>query len=209
MQRAAERHGGGMAAVLGLSRDQIVRLRDSVVTALRSSQGGSPSTAQTPPPAGDQATGLADAEVCVVANYLCPGNYVVSGSVKALDLLEQTALKKSTPEEDKERGFPRAKRIVRLRVSGAFHSEMMQDAAEGLREALAKTELKRPQIPVVMNVDASTHADPAVIKKNLMRQVTRFRWTTNGFVQTANLRDKVTATHWCGPKRARRFHLAM
>ncbi|PHJ24516.1 acyl transferase domain-containing protein [Cystoisospora suis] len=171
MQRAAEHHGGGMAAVLGLNREQILRLRDSVITTLRSSRQ-SPMSGPASEKGEGHAASLAAPDVCVVANYLCPGNYAISGSTRALDILEQIALKKTTPEEDKERGFPRAKRVVRLKVSGAFHSEMMQEAAEGLREALAKIELKRPQIPVVMNVDAGTHADPAVIKEKLMRQLT-------------------------------------
>ncbi len=60
---------------------------------------------------------------------------------------------------------------VRLAVAGAFHTEYMSPAVEKLKEALASTTLVAPRIPVVSNVDAQPHSDPAVIKDILSRQV--------------------------------------
>ncbi|CBZ54252.1 Acyl-carrier-protein S-malonyltransferase, related [Neospora caninum Liverpool] len=154
MQKAGE-GTGGMAAVLGLTREQSARLRDAVQATLRGRSGDSARTG----------------EVCEIANYLCPGNIVFSGTRAGIDALEELATQKADPAEA-ARGFPRAKRVVRLRVSGAFHSCLMQEAAEGLRQALENAEIKTPKIPVVMNVDARTHADPRVIKQQLMRQLT-------------------------------------
>ena len=60
---------------------------------------------------------------------------------------------------------------VRLAVAGAFHTEYMAPAVEKLKEALAKTEIKAPRIPVISNVDAEPHSDPAVIREILAKQV--------------------------------------
>ncbi|PFH35168.1 acyl transferase domain-containing protein [Besnoitia besnoiti] len=169
MQKAGEKQSGsGMVAVLGLSREQALRLRDTVQTVLRKGQRA---RAQ-PAPQADTPEAGAPEEVCVIANYLCPGNYAFSGTRAALDALEELATKKVEKDQEEARGFPRAKRVVRLKVSGAFHSCLMQEAAEGLRQALETTEIRAPKIPVVMNVDARPHASPRVIKENLMRQLT-------------------------------------
>ncbi|KYK62174.1 acyl transferase domain-containing protein [Toxoplasma gondii TgCatPRC2] len=155
MQRAGESNGGGMAAVLGLSREEASCLRDAVNAVLQ-----------------DRDSAEKGGELCEIANYLCQGNIVFSGSLAGLEVLEELASKKVTPEEAKARGFPKPKRVVRLKVSGAFHSCLMQEAAEGLRKTLEETEIQTPKIPVVMNVDARTHADPRMIKQQLMRQLT-------------------------------------
>jgi len=60
---------------------------------------------------------------------------------------------------------------VRLAVSGAFHTSFMEPAVSRLETALAATEIRQPRIPVISNVDAQPHADPATIKKILARQV--------------------------------------
>ena len=93
-----------------------------------------------------------------IANYLCPGNTVVSGARAACELIAGLA----------ERAGGRA---VPLAVAGAFHTDIMRPADERLAEALAAVTLGTPQIPVVSNVDAAVHPDPAGIKELLVRQV--------------------------------------
>lgn len=103
-----------------------------------------------------------------IANYLCPGNYAVSGSLEgcaAVEKLGKSAFK--------------ARMTVRLAVAGAFHTEYMQPAVEKLKVALAATPFKTPRIPVISNVDAMPHSDPEVIKAILARQVTSpVQWET-------------------------------
>jgi len=94
-----------------------------------------------------------------IANYLCPGNYAVSGGVAGCDAVEKLA------KEYKAR-------CMRLAVAGAFHTRYMQPAEEKLREALASTTIVTPRIPVISNVDAQPHSDPEVIKDILARQLT-------------------------------------
>lgn len=93
-----------------------------------------------------------------VANYLCPGNTVLSGSkegcAKALELTELAGGKTAV-----------------LTVAGAFHTDIMRPADERLAEALAETTISTPRIPVYSNVDAQPHADPEKIRKALVRQV--------------------------------------
>lgn len=93
-----------------------------------------------------------------IANYLCPGNTVVSGSIAACEKAVELA--------EKAGGKP-----VPLAVAGAFHTDIMKPADAQLAEVLAKATLKKPEIPVVSNVDAKTHDDPEEIKKILVRQV--------------------------------------
>ena len=99
-----------------------------------------------------------------IANYLCPGNLVVSGSneacVRAAELAETAG-----------------GRAVPLAVAGAFHTDIMKPADEALAEALAQVEIKTPEIPVVSNVDAQTHTDPEEIRDILIKQVLNpVRW---------------------------------
>jgi [acyl-carrier-protein] S-malonyltransferase len=102
-----------------------------------------------------------------IANYLCNGNYAVSGGIEGCEAVERLA-----------KSF-KARMTVRLAVAGAFHTDYMQPAVEKLREALAATEIKEPRIPVISNVDALPHADPAVIKAVLAQQVTSpVQWET-------------------------------
>ncbi len=103
-----------------------------------------------------------------VANDNCPGQIVISGDEKTVEL---------TCERLKERG---AKRCVRLNVSGAFHSPLMEEAAEALREALLQTEFHTPSpiIPVVSNVTAEPVYEAHLWKDLLYRQLTSpVRWT--------------------------------
>ncbi len=96
--------------------------------------------------------------VVQVANLLCPGNTVISGTIAGLEAAEAIA---------NEKGY----RTVRLAVAGAFHTELMKPADQLLAEALAKVTLKLARIPVWSNVDAQPHTDPGEIKALLVRQV--------------------------------------
>lgn len=102
----------------------------------------------------------------VCANYNCPGQLVISGEVDAVD---------AACEQLKAAG---AKRALRLKVGGGFHSPCMEPARAELAEAIEKTEFHTPAVPVYQNVDAAPHTDPAEIKANLVAQLTApVRWT--------------------------------
>lgn len=104
--------------------------------------------------------------VVVCANYNCPGQIVISGEENAID----AACAKAT-----EAG---AKRALKLKVGGAFHSPCMEPARAELAEAIEKTPVHAPKCPVYQNVDALPHTDPAEIKANLIAQLTApVRWT--------------------------------
>lgn len=96
-----------------------------------------------------------------LANLLCNGNYAVSGDLEACAKVEEIA----KPEF-------KARMTVRLAVAGAFHTDFMAPAVQELGKVLATVEVKKPRIPVVSNVDAKPHSDPATIKQLLMTQVT-------------------------------------
>lgn len=104
--------------------------------------------------------------VVVCANYNCPGQIVISGEMEAIDAACEQLLKAG------------AKRALKLKVGGAFHSPCMEPARAELAEAIEKTEFAVPQCPVYQNVDALPHTDPAEIKANLVAQLTApVRWT--------------------------------
>jgi len=96
-----------------------------------------------------------------IANYLCPGNYAVSGSKAACAKLAEIA----KPEF-------KARMTVQLAVAGAFHTDFMAPAVDRLAEVLSTVQIRVPRIPVISNVDAEAHSDPATIKAILTRQVT-------------------------------------
>jgi [acyl-carrier-protein] S-malonyltransferase len=104
--------------------------------------------------------GAAEAGRIWIANYLCPGNTVLSGEkvacTKAVELIEQSS------------GKP-----IPLAVAGAFHTPLMESACSKLAEALESVKLTTPRIPVVSNVDAGVHTDPEDIRSVLVRQVTQ------------------------------------
>lgn len=104
--------------------------------------------------------------VVVCANYNCPGQIVISGEIEAID---------AACEQLKAAG---AKRALKLKVGGAFHSPCMEPARAELAEAIEKTQVNKPVVPVYQNVDAKPHTDPAEIKANLIAQLTApVRWT--------------------------------
>lgn len=104
---------------------------------------------------------------CVAAaNYNCPGQVVISGSVAAIDAACEKMLAAG------------AKRAMKLKVGGAFHSPLMEPARVELAAAIENTEFMQPRCPIYQNVDAKPHTDPAEIKANLIKQLTSpVRWT--------------------------------
>lgn len=104
--------------------------------------------------------------VVVAANYNCPGQLVISGSIESVDKA-CAALKAAG-----------AKRAMRLAVGGAFHSPLMEPARAELSKAIEEAVIVAPKCPVYQNVDAMPHTDPAEIKANLIAQLTApVRWT--------------------------------
>ena len=158
MQAACQEQPGTMAAILGLA-DEVVERTCQEITA-----------------SGD---------VVVAANYNCPGQLVISGSVagitKACEALKAAGAKRALP----------------LPVGGAFHSPLMQSAQSAFAEAIEKTTFQPARCSVYQNVDAAPHRDPAAIKANLLAQLTApVRWTQS--VQ-AMARDGATTFLECGP----------
>ena len=104
--------------------------------------------------------------VVVCANYNCPGQLVISGEEPAIDAACEKALAAG------------AKRALKLKVGGAFHSPCMEPARAELAEAIEHTPVHTHTCPVYQNVDAKPHTDPAEIKANLVAQLTApVRWT--------------------------------
>lgn len=136
MQRACELQPSTMAAILGLADDVVERICAEI-----------------------------DA-VVVPANYNCPGQLVISGSIEGIDL----ACAKLT-----EAG---AKRALKLNVGGAFHSPLMEPARIELQQAIENTTILSPLCPIYQNVDPRPNTDPTQIKANLITQLTgAVRWT--------------------------------
>lgn len=136
MQAAADATPSGMVSILLLDRDAVQKVCDDA------SAHGS----------------------IQIANYLCPGNIVVSG--------ENAACERAAELAEAAGG-----RAVPLAVAGAFHTPIMKPADDQLREALSSAEIKAPEIPVVSNVDADVHSDPEDIRNILVQQVLQpVRW---------------------------------
>lgn len=131
MQKAADATPSGMVAVIGLDEAAVT----GMVNAAR--------------PAG---------AVLEIANLLCPGNIVVSGSSAACAAFEKVA---------GERGA----KTIKLTVAGAFHTSIMKPADDTLAEALRGVDIQTPRIPVWSNVDGRPHTDPEEIRRLLVQQV--------------------------------------
>ena len=158
MQKACEKQQSTMAAILGLDDNTVEDICKQI---------------------NDKG------KIVVAANYNCPGQIVISGSMEGI---EEACTKL------KEAG---AKRALPLNVSGAFHSPLMQPAKEELEQAINETEFKTPCCPVYQNVDALPYTSPQEIKANLIAQLTSpVRWTT-----TINNMINNGATEFieCGP----------
>jgi [acyl-carrier-protein] S-malonyltransferase len=136
MQKACELQPSTMAAILGLADDIVENICNEIP------------------------------EVVVAANYNCPGQIVISGSIEGVDI----ACQKLT-----EAG---AKRALKLNVGGAFHSPLMEPARLELQEAIERVHVLPPVCPIYQNVDPVANVDPAKIKANLITQLTgAVRWT--------------------------------
>ena len=156
MQKACEINPSTMAAILGLDDQRVEEICASITN-----------------------------EIVVPANYNCPGQIVISGSVKGIE--EACVLLKAAG----------AKRALILPVGGAFHSPLMQPAKEELTEAIVKTIFNVPFCPVYQNVVAKAVTDPLEIKSNLIAQLTGpVKWT-----QTVEqmIADGATEFTECGP----------
>ncbi|MCH5235170.1 MAG: ACP S-malonyltransferase [Muribaculaceae bacterium] len=104
--------------------------------------------------------------VVAPANYNCPGQLVISGTHEGVDAACEKLLAAG------------AKRALKLKVGGAFHSPLMKPAEDELAEAIEAAEFKTPVCPVYQNVDGKPHTDPKEIKENLIKQLTApVRWT--------------------------------
>ena len=137
MQAACELQPSTMAAVLGLEDEKVVEVLKSITN-----------------------------EVVVAANFNCPGQLVISGSIAGV---------KQACEALKNAG---AKRALPLKVGGAFHSPLMEPAREELAKAIEETNFSSPKCPIYQNVMAHAVTEPQEIKKNLIAQLTApVRWT--------------------------------
>ena len=136
MQKACEARPSTMAAVLALPDDKVEALCAEVD------------------------------DVVAPANYNCPGQVVISGTIEGIDAACEKMLAAG------------AKRAMKLKVGGAFHSPLMQPAQEELAEAIEAAEFQTPCCPIYQNVDGRPHTDPKEIKENLIKQLTApVRWT--------------------------------
>ncbi len=149
MQMACEANPGTMAAVLGLPDEKVVEICEQI------SSNEAPSL-----------EGRAGGGVVVAANFNCPGQVVISGDIDAVETACPVM---------KEAG---ARRALRLPVGGAFHSPLMQPAAEDLKAAILKTDFHKPFCPIYQNVTAKAEREPEIIRENLLKQLTApVRWT--------------------------------
>lgn len=120
-------------------------------------------------------------DVVAPANYNCPGQVVISGTNAGIDAACAKML---------EAG---AKRALKLKVGGAFHSPLMAPAQEELEQAIRDAEFSEPVCPVYQNVDGKPHTDPEEIKQNLIKQLTApVRWTQDVEAMIADGADDFT-----------------
>ncbi len=158
MQKACEAAPSTMAAIIALPDEKVEEVCEQV---------------------------SAEGQVVVAANFNCPGQVVISGTIeginKACELLKAAGAKRALP----------------LKVGGAFHSPLMNPAKIELEAAIKATEFHTPKCPVYQNVDAKPHTDAAEIKANLVAQLTAsVRWTQTVKNMVADGADDFTE---CGP----------
>lgn len=136
MQEACEMQESTMAAILGMENEVVEEVCKGI------------------------------AETVVAANYNCPGQIVISGSLEGIE---------KAVEVLKEKG---ARRAIVLQVGGAFHSPLMEPAKARLSKAIEETNFNSPIVPIYQNVTAQAESDPNRIKENLIKQLTSpVRWT--------------------------------
>ena len=156
MQEACELESGTMAAVLGMEDEKVAEICNQIsgLSTLNSSS------------LGDRPLNSDSAVIVVAANFNCPGQVVISGSMSGIDLACKAL---------KEAG---AKRALKLPVSGAFHSPLMQPAAERLEKAILATTFHAPICPIYQNVSAKGETNKSILQKHLLEQLTSpVRWT--------------------------------
>ena len=137
MQKACDAVESTMAAIVGLADEKVEAVCDAITD-----------------------------EIVVAANYNCPGQLVISGSIPGVE---------KAVEKLKEAG---ARRAIILNVGGAFHSPLMAPAEAELKAAIEKTTFQTPKCPIYQNVNAQKATDPKVIQQNLIAQLTSpVRWT--------------------------------
>ena len=157
MQHACETYPSSMAAILGLDDTKVEEICATITN-----------------------------EIVVAANYNCPGQLVISGTIAGV---------KEACERLKTAG---AKRCLLLPVGGAFHSPLMEPAAKELADAINSTHFSNPTCPVYQNVDALPYTDPSLIKQNLIKQIiSPVRWTQTIQNMVADGADHFTEV---GPK---------
>lgn len=155
MQKACELNPSTMAAIIGLEDEKVVALCDTID------------------------------EIVVPANYNCPGQLVISGSLEGIEI----ACRKM-----KEAG---AKRAMTLQVGGAFHSPLMEPARAELEKAIMNTKFHEPRCPIYQNYTSRPHTDVEEIKKNLNLQLAApVKWTQSIRNMVA---DGATEFIECGP----------
>ena len=155
MQEACEMQPSTMAAVLALADEKVVEVCEQID------------------------------DVVVAANFNCPGQVVISGSISGVDLACKAL---------KEAG---AKRALKLPVGGAFHSPLMQPAAQKLQDAIMATTFRTPICPVYQNVSAKAETDKDTIQRQVLEQLTSpVRWTQSVHQMIA---DGATAFYEFGP----------
>ncbi len=136
MQKACESEPSTMAAIIGLNDESVEKILKSIN------------------------------EIVIPANYNCPGQLVISGSFKGIEI---------ACEKLKEAG---AKRALPLKVGGAFHSPLMEPARVELAEAIKSTKFSQGTCPIYQNVTGQSVTDPEIIKTNLISQLTSpVMWT--------------------------------
>lgn len=149
MQKACEKQPSTMAAVLALTDQQVEEICAGID------------------------------EVVAPANYNCPGQVVISGSMEGIEKACEQMLAAG------------AKRALKLKVGGAFHSPLMQPAQEELTEAIEAAVFETPRCPIYQNVDGKPHTDPEEIKANLIKQLTgAVRWTQSAEAMIADGADE-------------------
>ena len=155
MQKACEKNPSTMAAILGLEDEVVEKICADIK------------------------------EIVVPANYNCPGQLVISGSNKGIDI----ACEKLT-----EAG---ARRALRLPVGGAFHSPLMESAREELEQAIDETNFSFGICPIYQNVTATSITNPQEIKENLKKQLTSSVMWTQTMQQM--IKDGVSSVTEVGP----------
>lgn len=130
MQKACEAEPSTMAAILGLDDNVVEEICESID------------------------------EIVIPANYNCPGQLVISGSMEGIS---------QAIDKLKENG---ARRAIALQVGGAFHSPFMEPAKKELAEAIGNTEFAIPKLPIYQNANAKKEVEPLIIKENLIKQLT-------------------------------------